>query len=120
MWFCSLLNGAIILGDHVCLTWMMGIFIFRTEWYLEGALLGEQPIYFDLWPSILESSSIIIALPTPVVEENNPTVMTLLAHDWEEIDGKNANSTSQKQIKLEHTNDTKWMRFYNRWDVALG
>lgn len=117
MWFCSLLNGATFLGDRVCLTWMLGILMFRME-----QALREPLRRYPLYPSFLENAEPRFILgPLPAEdEETNPAVMMLLEDDREEIDGKNANSTSQKHIKLEHTNDRKWMRFYNMWKTALG
>ena len=115
MWFCSLLNGATFLGDHVCLTWMLGIIMFRMEHALREALRKPG---LELFPSFLENA--ILGPPPADDEETNPTAMMILEDDSEEIDGKNANSTSQKHIKLEHTNDRKWMRFYNMWKTALG
>jgi hypothetical protein len=117
MWFCSLLNGATFLGDHVCLTWMLGILMFRMEQALRRPLRRHE-----LPPPLLENAELraIVHDPLPPVEEEiNPTVMMLLEADREEIDGKNANSTSQKHIKLEHTNDRKRMRSYNIWKTAL-
>lgn len=78
--------------------------------------LGEQRL--QLFPPLrenAESSSIV----RTVDEETDPNVMVILAEEEEVLIGKNANSTSQKHIKLEHTKDMTWMRFYNIWKVAL-